>query len=183
MKKKPKGQRPPQGAPELNIMPFIDIFSMLNTFLLVSAAFVGLGVIEVQVPFLSNAPEVQEEKPTRSLSIRVDVEEAQILLTTQWTEEPVEKSESTYELNEQGIESFHQDLMKLRQSEPDADKVTAYIDDTVKYEKVVLVLDAIKTLKETDPPLNLPPKEGESLVEDQKQRYLYEKVVIGSVLL
>ncbi len=55
---------------ELNIMPFIDIFSMLNTFLLISAAFINLGIIKVQVPFLSNAPQ-DKTKPTRTLEINV----------------------------------------------------------------------------------------------------------------
>ena len=51
------------GAPELNIMPFIDIFSMLNTFLLLSVA-LWVRIIEVQIPFLSNSPDVKE-KPNR----------------------------------------------------------------------------------------------------------------------
>ena len=37
----------------LNIMPFIDVFSMLNTFLLYSAVFLAVGIIEVQIPYLS----------------------------------------------------------------------------------------------------------------------------------
>ena len=65
-------------APELNIMPFIDIFSMLNTFLLLSAAFIGLGIIEVQIPFLSNSTEVKE-KPTRFYDLKVEFEKERIV--------------------------------------------------------------------------------------------------------
>jgi biopolymer transport protein ExbD len=52
---------------ELNIMPFIDVFSLLNTFLLLSAVFFSLGMLEVQLPFFSNAPQ-KDSKPTRDLS-------------------------------------------------------------------------------------------------------------------
>lgn len=50
-KKKKRKQLESQSA-QLNIMPFIDIFSMLNTFLLISASFVSIGILKVQVPFL-----------------------------------------------------------------------------------------------------------------------------------
>ena len=164
-------------------MPFIDIFSMLNTFLLVSASFIGLGILEVQIPFLSNSPDVKEE-PDRSLSIRVDVEEAQVTLTTQYTAEPIEKRVETYKLEEAGLERFHQDLIKLRQDVPEADKVTLYSDDEVKYDNLILVIDAIKTMKENEPPLNLRRKDGDALADSPlAPKSLYEKVVIGSVIL
>ncbi|MFW7379080.1 MAG: ExbD/TolR family protein [Oligoflexus sp.] len=181
-KKKRHSKKGP-AAPELNIMPFIDIFSMLNTFLLVSAAFIGLGIIEVQIPFLSNAPELQTE-PSRDFSIRVDVEEAQVILTTQWTAEPVEKRVENYKLETADLERFHQEMMRLRVAVPETDKVTVYSDDNVKYDRLILVLDAIKTLNETDPPLNIPRTSDESDVRRSvSDRSLYEKVVIGSVIL
>lgn len=164
-------------------MPFIDIFSMLNTFLLVSASFIGLGILEVQIPFLSNSPDVKEE-PDRSFSIRVDVEEAQIILTTQYTAAPVEKRVETYKLEEVGIERFHKDMIKLRQDVPESDKVTLYADDEVKYDNLILVIDAIKTLKEDEPPLNIPRKDGQPAnTSPLAPKSLYEKVVIGSVIL
>lgn len=181
-KRKRKGSKPPAGAPELNIMPFIDIFSMLNTFLLVSASFIGLGIIEVQVPFLSNSPDLPQE-PSRSFSIRVDIEENQVILTHQWTAEPVEKQVENYRLDEADIERMHQDLIRLRNRVPESDKVTVYADDNVKYDRLVLVLDAIKTLKETDPPLNIPQSQDAAGRLGVRERFLYEKIVMGSVLL
>ena len=58
---------------ELNIVPFIDVFSMLNTFLLMTAVFTAIGIIEVQIPFLTSAPPPKEEL-TRSLDVKVDME-------------------------------------------------------------------------------------------------------------
>ena len=167
-------------APELNIMPFIDIFSMLNTFLLVSAAFIGLGIIEVQVPFLSNSPEVKE-LPERSFSVRVDIEEADIKVTSLWSAAPVEKQEKTFKTSDAEIQSFHQEMIALRTKVPENDKVTVYSADTVKYDILVKALDAIKTLKESEPKLVLPNSEERHKLG--RDLYIYEKVVIGSVIL
>jgi biopolymer transport protein ExbD len=167
-------------SPELNIMPFIDIFSMLNTFLLVSAAFVGLGILEVQVPFLSNSPEVKEP-PARAFNIRVDVADAEIQVTSEWTEQPFEKSVKTFKATDADIDLFHQEMIQLRTKVPDNDKVTLFADDTVKYEILIKAIDAIKSMKEKEPPLDLP--NADELRRTGRDRYLFEKVVIGSVIL
>lgn len=168
-------------APELNIMPFIDIFSMLNTFLLVSASFIGLGIIEVQIPFLSNSPEVKD-LPERTFSVRVDVDEVEVKLTTQWTAPPIDIQNTSYKLNPAELETFHQAMIATRIKVPENDKVTVYAEPEVEYEQLVYVLDAIKSLKETDAPLILPSKPDEPPRRGPETN-LYEKVVIGSVIL
>ncbi len=178
-KKKRQASSVSTDAPELNIMPFIDIFSMLNTFLLVSAAFLGLGILEVQVPFLSNNPEVKDE-PKRSFSIRVDIEDAQVKVTSQWTAAPDDKSEKSFKFDKDDIAKFHQEMIDLRKKVPENDKVTVYADNTVMYEQLVQVIDNIKTLKEKEPKLNLPPPADGKPVNDA---FIFEKVVIGSVIL
>src|SRR6478736_6543147 len=100
---------------------------MLNTFLLVSAAFIGLGILEVQVPFLSNSSEVKEP-PSRSFNIRVDVADAEIKVTSEWTEAPVEKEVKTFKADDTEIARFHQEMIALRVKSPENDKVTVYSD-------------------------------------------------------
>jgi biopolymer transport protein ExbD len=167
-------------SPELNIMPFIDIFSMLNTFLLVSAAFIGLGILEVQVPFLSNSSEVKEP-PSRSFNVRVDVADAEIKVTSEWTEQPFQKSVKTFKVDAGDIEQFHQEMIAIRTKVPDNDKVTVFSDDSVRYEILIKAIDAIKTMKEKEPALALP--NSEELRKQGRDRFLFEKVVIGSVIL
>lgn len=165
-------------APELNIMPFIDIFSMLNTFLLVSAAFLGLGILEVQIPFLSNSSEVKDD-PVRMYSIRVDLSDVDVKVTSLWTAAPEDKQEKTFKYEGTGIDDLHKEMIALRTKVPEQDKVTVYADDTVKYSQLTQVLDAIKTLKDKEPPLNLPPINGKEVPKN----FIYEKIVIGSVAL
>ncbi|MGE0173460.1 MAG: biopolymer transporter ExbD [Oligoflexales bacterium] len=172
-KKKTSGAK----TAELNIMPFIDIFSMLNTFLLVSAVFVNIGIHEVQVPFLSNAP--VDEKPKRSLDIKVNIDEREVQLMTEWSAAPVNADKKNYPLDKTGLASLHQELISLRTQYPEADKVTVFSEDTVKYSQLVDVVDAIKVLTESDPRIPTKDDSGQQLLSE----YLYEKVVIGSVIL
>ena len=166
--------------PELNIMPFIDVFSVLTTFLLISAAFLSMGIIEVQIPFFTNAPP-SKEKPQRSLTINVEVEKTKIILKTEYTAAPVNKDEKEYELNEDGLDQLHRALVTLRQKEPDSDKVTLFSEDDVVYNDLVKVLDAIKNLKPDDPRIKVTDDKVANTERELGQ--LYKKVVMGSVIL
>jgi len=180
--KKRKYKKVSSETPELNVMPFIDIFSMLNTFLLVSASFIGLGILEVQIPFFSNSPEVKDEEPSRSMSIKVEIEPEVIFLKTSWSEAPINSTTEKYTLDPEGIEKLHQELIKLRTNVPKTDKVTLFSDDDVKYDEMILVLDAIKTLKETDPDIPIEDEDSKSGPK-VSGRFLYHKVTMGNVIL
>ena len=164
---------------ELNIMPFIDIFSMLNTFLLISAAFINLGIIKVQVPFLSNAPQ-DKTKPTRMLEINVEVDKDNAELVQIYTQPPDDKKTEKFALTVDGMTNLHQRLVTLRSQEKATDKVTVFSEDDVKYRQMVLVLDAIKQLKAGDPRFVA---KDEQSGEEHPSEYLYEKIVMGSVIL
>ncbi len=67
---------------QLNIMPFIDVFSLLNTFLLMSAVFLAVGIIEVQIPFLTTAPP-DKKTDEKFCDVKVDMEKDKIEATAQ----------------------------------------------------------------------------------------------------
>ena len=155
---------------ELNIMPFIDIFSLLNTFLLFTATFVSIGLLRVQVPFLSNA--TPESKPTRSLDINVDLSRDKVVLRTTYTTAPTNKTSNSFSSSPEGIAAFHRALIDLKHRNPKDDKVTFYSDEDVSYHKLIEVLDAIKIDDSIDT--------SDGITDNNK---LYPKVVMGSVLL
>lgn len=177
--KRRKKKRKEPGAAELNIMPFIDIFSMLNTFLLVSAAFINIGILEVQVPFMTNSPPDQK-KPPRSLSVTIDIAKDKVQLTTSFSAPPENKQVTTYGVDTKGLDDLHRKLIELRQQNPESDLVSVFSDDDVKYEAVIAVVDAVKTLRETDPKMvTTDQKTGQK----RESIFVYEKVVMGSVIL
>lgn len=164
---------------ELNIMPFIDIFSMLNTFLLVSASFVNIGIMRVQVPFFTNAPE-DKSKPARSLLLNVRLEKDKVILTTRWTLPPEEETKTEYLPTKKGLDDLHSELVRLRIKHPEFDKVTLFSEDDIKYYNLIAVLDAIKQVRKGDPDITVEDKKTGQIV---RSKFLYEKVVMGSVVL
>lgn len=181
-RKRKKNHVHPQGGSgvELNVMPFVDIFSLLCTFLLFSAVFVTIGILQVQIPFLSNAAPEESEKnvKTRELILNVDVAKNSIELTTSYSSSPVNQKKTNYERTVAGLDDFHQDLVDLKNKHEDADKVTLFVDDEVLYDDLVKVLDKIK--------LRFPDDAGyvDGDESDRKDRSsLFPKVVMGNIIL
>ena len=173
---------------ELNIMPFIDVFSILTTFLLMTAVFTAIGIHEVQVPFLSNAPEEKKEtKPSRSLQVNIEVEVEKLFVKAKWSPDNAEELNREYVFNEQGVQEFHRVLVGLRQKQPETDFVTLYSEDDVVFEKLALVLDAVKLRNETDPVIPPAAQDPAIPLTDKQLReasaMLYPKVIFGSVIL
>jgi biopolymer transport protein ExbD len=169
---------------ELNIMPFIDVFSMLNTFLLYSAVFLAVGIIEVQVPFLSNA--APPSKETREFSVKVDVENSgKVTVTSSYSQPPAEEVNRSFDSSPAGLTEMHSYLVGIRKSKPDTDKVTLFCGNEVTYEKLALVLDAVKLRRSGDPTFqNTPSSKSEApTVTSGPGDDIFPKIVMGSVML
>jgi biopolymer transport protein ExbD len=168
---------------ELNIMPFIDIFSMLNTFLLFSAVFLSVGVLEVQIPFLSNAPP-EDPKDSRVFQVSVDVSKETVEVQTSFTMAPEQLQKFPFPNNKEGIKLLHQKLADVRKMNAATDKATVYSDDDVTWNELSAVLDSMILRVEGDP-MFAPAKDAknqEKALLDAKT-FLYQKIVMGSVML
>ena len=168
---------------ELNIMPFIDVFSMLNTFLLFSAVFLSVGIIEVQIPFLSTTPP-DKEKPTRALKINIDVAKEQITLETSYTTAPENPQKTSFTNNPQGHTDLHTKLVGIRKANPDTDKATVFSDDDVIWNNLSAVLDAVMLRQKEDPVFAAAADDKNTVRADANAKlFVYPKIVMGSVML
>ena len=161
---------------ELNVMPFIDIFSLLCTFLLFSAVFISMGIHTVQVPFFTNASSEKkdESKPERELSLKLDIEENKIELISKWTLPPVDQKKEQFPNTEEGIRKLHQKMIQFKQESVKSQKIEVTIDDEVIYDNISQVLDAITNLNPEDP----------KILDDSKIiKQLFPKVILQSVIL
>jgi biopolymer transport protein TolR len=175
-KKKKPGQEIASSSAELNVMPFIDIFSLLCTFLLFSAVFISIGIHTVALPFLSNASSAKskDDKPKRVLSLNISLEKNRVELRQSWSLPPINKSKESFVNNEEGLAKFHKSLVSIKVKNPKLDQATIFIDDNVTYEKISQVLDNL-TLKFKSDKIAA----GGSGVINQ----LFPKVIFGSVIL
>ncbi len=181
MRRKRKGiKRQDMTDIELNIIPFIDVFSMLNTFLLFSAVFVATGIIEVQVPFLSNAPQPKEESQ-RTLDVKIDAAKDKIQIITEFTKDPKNEQKFDFPNTKDGLARMHERLVAIRQANPTQDKLTLFSEDDVIWDSISAILDSAKFRKQTDPILAV--KNEKTGAMEQDQQFLFPKIVMGSVIL
>ena len=162
---------------ELNIMPFIDVFSLLNTFLLMSAVFLALGVIEVQIPFLSTDQTNKDDD--KSCSVKVDQEKAKIEATADNCRGVDIKKE--FKTDKPGLAELHRYMVDIRRNNPTTDKLQYFSEDDVLWKDMAKTLDAIKLRVPGDPPIA--PKSDSATDKALAAEFIFPKVVIASVML
>jgi biopolymer transport protein ExbD len=165
---------------ELNIMPFIDVFSLLNTFLLMSAVFLSVGILEVQVPFLTSAPPEKKEEE-RSLDIKVDMEKDKIEVIAAYNKPPINEQKRQFKVDKTDIANLHKFLVELRRANPETDKIQFFTEDDVPWRDIAHVLDAIKVRNPNDPVFAT--KSMSDLEKKLAAEFLFPKVVMASVML
>jgi len=181
MSKKKKRRKIAYRDVELNIMPFIDVFSLLNTFLLMSAVFITTGVIEVQIPFLTNAPPDKKEDTERTLDVKVDMEKDKIEVITSWSKPPVNEVKKQFPVNKQGFDDLHKHMVEVRRMSPDNDKLQMFTEDDVIWEDISSALDSIKLRRPGDPVFA--PKNATDAQKAAGNEFIFPKVVFASVML
>ena len=165
---------------ELNIMPFIDVFSLLNTFLLMSAVFLSVGILEVQIPFLTSAP--PDKKPEeRALEVKVEMERDHVDVTAAYSRPPVNEQKKTFKLTKEDLGAMHKFLVDIRREAPDNDKLQFFTEDDVLWKDMAHVLDAIKVRQPGDPVFT--PKNATQAEQAMASEFLYPKVIMASVML
>lgn len=161
---------------QLNIMPFIDVFSLLNTFLLMSAVFLSVGILEVQIPFLTTAkPDKEDEK---SCDVKVDMMKEKIEATA--TDCGVDPKRE-FQVSDAGISDLHKYLVSVRRTNQETDKLQFFTDDEVIWKDIAKVLDAIKLRAPGDPVFQT--KTGSEVEKALAAEFLFPKVVMASVML
>src|SRR4051794_38374332 len=127
---------------ELNIMPFLDVFSLLTTFLLMTAVFTSIGVIEVQIPFLTSKPVDPKEKE-RNLDVKVDMEKEKIEVSAIWSMPPTNEKKKSFEMKDKNwATDMHKFLVEIKGTAPDTEKVSLFTEDDVLWKDITKALDS-----------------------------------------
>lgn len=180
LEKRSKG---PDAPVEINVTPMIDMFSVLNSFLLMAAVFSASGLVRVEIPFLSSKPPPTQEEidknPQKVLSVVIDKD--YVILDVSTTASASKPTKDKFDLNPQGLNQLQSKIYEIRMADKRVDKVTVMTELDVNYEKMVMVLDSLRILKPGRPPIPLP--------ADYKVPYgvdraaLIPKIILGNIIL
>lgn len=125
---------------ELNLVPFIDLMSVLITFLLISAVWTQVSMIQLGASFAS--PQKQEEKEYKppvleDLVLRLDVKSSGYSLLYGSKNISIPKKDAKYD-----SETLVAELNKIKKENPEKAGIKIAIEDQILYEDVVLTMDA-----------------------------------------
>lgn len=125
---------------EVNLIPFIDLMSVLITFLLITAVWTQVSMIQLgsSIYGKKTSDQITPPPPIADIPLRLDVKDFGFRLVVGQDKYTFEKKSgewSTAELAER--------LAVVRQMYPDKSDATITVDNEVPYEKLILGMDAL----------------------------------------
>lgn len=123
---------------DLNLVPFIDLMSVLITFLLISAVWTQISMIQLGASFASpQAHDIQlNVPPLEDLVLRVDLVANGYILKFGKETKPIPKIKDSYD-----VETLLAELLKVKKKYPDKPGIKISVSDSIKYEHMIKVMD------------------------------------------
>lgn len=124
---------------DLNLVPFIDLMSVLITFLLISAVWTQVSMIQLGASFASPKDPNQEvitPPPLEDLVLRLDIKATGYVLYVGKDVRAIPMLNGEYDK-----EALSADLDKVKQMYPDKGGIKMAIENEIKYEHVVAAMD------------------------------------------
>ena len=126
---------------ELLLVPMIDIFTVLVTFLLMTAVFSRITIIDLDLPS-AQGPKVTE--PAFRLEVILRREGFEIT-NGQDRIAAVPKVQGQYDLK-----ALAELALALKREHPDVDNASVLLEPEIEYDSLIQVMDAIRSTEVTD---------------------------------
>ena len=151
---------------ELMLVPMIDIFTVLVTFLLMTAVFSRITILQLDLP---SANDGSAGAPPE-FRLEVIVRESGFELTNgQQLIAALPKIDGEYDWA-----TLSQLTQQLKSEHPDVDDASVLMERTVKYDYLIQVMDAIRSV---DLPVNGEPAAGS--IVPTKRTQLFTNIAVG----
>jgi len=126
-------------APELEITAFMNLMVVLVPFLLLTAVFSRMTILQVDLPAASSAEETEQEDPPLQLEVTVRQDRIEVGDRTRglFGTFPVTPDKSE-------LEALNAKLIDIKAENPDVADATLLLEPDVVYERVIELMDAIR---------------------------------------
>ena len=122
---------------ELMLVPMIDIFTVLVTFLLMTAVFSRIAIVEIDLPSNAAGPAVTEPQ----FRLEVIVRKAGFELTNGTNViAAIPLQNGAYDL-----QTLSELAMSLKQDHPDVDDASVLLERDIPYDDLIQVMDAVRS--------------------------------------
>ena len=134
-----------KGVQELNITAFMNLMVVLTPFLLITAVFSRLAILELNLP-AGQSQVVVDEPPQFQLEITVRDSGIEIGDRATGALNRIDKTGEDYRLDE--LSAY---LARIKQQFPDKTDATLLLEPEVPYELLVAVMDRVRVAESRDP--------------------------------
>jgi biopolymer transport protein ExbD len=125
---------------ELNITAFMNLMVVLTPFLLITAVFSRLAILELNLPAAQSQASVEDEQPQFQLEITVRDDGIEVGDRNAGTLSRIEKTGDDYRLDD--LSAY---LAKIKAQFPDKADATVLLEPDVSYQVLVAVMDRVRT--------------------------------------
>jgi biopolymer transport protein ExbD len=132
-------------AEELNITAFMNLMVVLTPFLLITAVFSRLAILELNLP-ASQSQTQADETPEFQLEITVRESGIEVGDRNAGTLNRIEKTGDDYRLDE--LSAY---LGRIKQQFPDKSDATVLLEPEISYQTLVAVMDRVRVAESRDP--------------------------------
>jgi biopolymer transport protein ExbD len=132
-------------AEELNITAFMNLMVVLTPFLLITAVFSRLAILELNLPAAQSQATV-DEPPKFELEITVRESGIEIGDRNAGTLNRIDKAGDDYRLDE--LSAY---LSRIKQQFPDKADATLLLEPDISYQLLVAVMDRVRVAESRDP--------------------------------
>ncbi|MBT3981115.1 MAG: biopolymer transporter ExbD [Bacteriovoracaceae bacterium] len=170
----PSRRRNKREDTKLNLTPILDAVFIFIFFLLMSANFIKIFEINSNVPIISSKSPPPAKKP---LALTLQISHTNIVVMT-GIPSVVRRSFGKNQDGEYDLESLHSYLVNLKKRYIQEDSVILEPLVNISYEKIVKIMDTVRTLKNTDDALYKVNKSG----IEERLKLLFDKIIFGNLM-
>ncbi len=131
-------RRPPKESPELDMTTFMNLMVVLVPFLLITAVFSRITIVELNLP--SGVGGVSQDEPP--FRIEVIVRDAGLQLT--------DGSSVLVDLPKAGddydLAKLSEHVVELKRIHPDANGASVLLEPAIEYDHLIQVMDAVRSV-------------------------------------
>jgi biopolymer transport protein ExbD len=132
-------------AAELNITAFMNLMVILVPFLLITAVFSRLAVLELNLPTAQSQAESEPPEPELALEITVRDSSIEVGDRNQGILSRIENGDASY-----GLDELSEYLQRVKREFPDKADATVLLEPEISYEVLVQVMDTVRVAELVD---------------------------------
>lgn len=162
---------------ELNLVPFMDAMVTVIGFMLFTTTFFPFVGIETVFPQASSRQQ-QEKLKEKPLQLTVSIGPKATEIWSPFNRIP-SRSLTHIGPGEPDLQRIHTTLLEIKQKFPQETKVVFAPSAELPYDTMIAVMDTIRTLEKTDPPIMI---KNPTTGIDEPAKFLFAEIIFGNLL-